>query len=84
MATPADEPVHAAHDPDAERLLALLLAGIALVAGGHARRVVMANVPGIADVAVAGLPFARRAGVRFRLARNGSGSLRMVVGPRLR
>lgn len=72
----------AAPDP-AERALLEIDAAIALVAGGTAATVRVCGQPGVEDVAVAGTARAQAARVGFQLRREASGSVTVVVGPRL-
>lgn len=74
--------VSAAPDP-AERALLEIDAAIALVSGGGAVRVRVCGQPGVEDVAVAGAARAQAARVTFQLRREPSGSVTVVVGPRL-
>ncbi|MBA2719183.1 MAG: hypothetical protein H0U52_08105 [Chloroflexi bacterium] len=72
----------AAPDPD-ERALLEIDAAIALVSGGAAVRVRVCGQPAAEDVAVAGAARAQAAHVAFQLRREPSGSVTVVVGPRL-
>jgi hypothetical protein len=67
----------------ADHVLADLVAAIELVAGGGARRVVLAGIPGIEAVAGEAIPYAQAAHVGFALRRSPGGQEpAVVVGPR--
>ncbi len=72
----------AAPDP-AERALLEIDVAIALVSGGAATRVRICGQSAIENVAVAGAARAQAAHVTFQLRREPSGSVTVVVGPRL-
>lgn len=59
-----------------------LVAAIRLVARGTACRVVVANLEGIDSVADRALAWAQALGVRFAVARDATGRVRAVIGPR--
>jgi hypothetical protein len=66
----------------ADHVLADLLAAIELVAGGGARRVVLAGLPGVESVAAEALACARAAHVAFSLGRAPDAEApTVVVGP---
>lgn len=67
---------------DAERALAEIEGGIELVVRGLARRVHITGLAGLDDVAAQGLASAQAAGVRFVLAREVSGAVSAIIGPR--
>ena len=64
-------------------LLEELYGAIELVAGGAARRIVLAAFPGIEDVAAEALARAQAAGVAFSLSRDGGDAVTVHIGPRL-
>ena len=66
----------------ADHVLADLVAAIELVAGGGARRVVLAGLPGVEAVAAEALGYAQAAHVAFSLSRTpGTPVPAVVVGP---
>jgi hypothetical protein len=73
----------AAAPDSAGRALLEIDAAIALVAGGAAIRVRIACLADVETVAIQGAARAQAAGLAFRLQRETSGPLTVVVGPRL-
>ena len=64
-----------------ENLLEELNGAIDLVAGGAARKIVLAAFQGVEDVAAGALAHAQRAGVRFALSRDEE-AVTVHIGPR--
>jgi hypothetical protein len=65
-----------------DHALADLVSAIELVATGRARRVVLAGIPGVEEVAAEALVCAQAAHVAFRLQRTPPTRTAVVVGPR--
>ena len=63
-------------------LLEELNAAADLVASGAVRRIVLAAVPGVEDVAAGALAYAQGAGVAFRLSWDDAGVATVHIGPR--
>ena len=63
-------------------LLEELIAAADLVASGAVRRIVLAAVPGVEDVAAGALAYAQSIGVAFRLSRDDTGVVTVHIGPR--
>ena len=70
-----------ARTPLGEDLLEELYGAIDLVAGGAARKIVLAAFPGVESVAADALARAQRAGVRFAVTRDGQ-AVTVHIGPR--
>lgn len=64
-----------------DHALADVVSAIELVASGLARRVVLAGIPGVEDVAAEALIYAQAARVRFRLERSSQAPPAVIVGP---